>query len=303
MNSNPRFVSGIMLFVLVASSLVSFTNLAAYGEYKELNLKVVVLPGKARVIEEINPRTIVSTINIQAISQKISHILATDEKNTVLTTYADQNVIRIDTLGASHVILTYDADVVHNVSGVGNVDYNSTSIESMVVLPPASDIVSVNNVPIDIKNGTITMPAGYTAISYVTRTVNQHDFVASKNGTNYPVGVITASKIDKFSFDSPSKKISMNVDNQAPILIIIPKSLITEPYNVELNGKQTQSKEYYQNSTHAWIRIDPSESGTVEITGSLATIPEFFSVPLLVLGISMLSGIIFFRKKFFFILS
>lgn len=296
MNSNPKLVS--IVFFLISFSLFSFTNMTAYGEYKELNLKVVVLPSKARVIEEINPRTIVSTINIQAVSQKISHVLATDEKNTILTTNNNQNVIRIDTLGASHVILTYDADIVRNISGVGSVDYNSTNIESMLILPTASDIISVNNVPIDIKNGTITMPAGYTSISYVVRTVNQNNFIASKNGTNYPVGVITASKIDKFIFDSPSKKISMNVDNQAPILVIIPKSLIVEPYNVKLNGKQTQSKEYYQNSTHAWIRIDPSESGTVEIIGSFITIPEFFSVPLFVLVVSMIFSVIIFRKKF-----
>lgn len=296
MNSNPKFVS--IVFFLISFSLFSFTNLTAYGEYKEINLKVVVLPSKARIIEEINPRTIVSTINIQAVSQKISHVLATDEKNTVLTTHNNQNVIRIDTLGASHVILTYDADIVHNISGVGSVDYNSTNIESMLVLPPASDIISVNNVPIDIKNGTITMPPGYTSISYVVRTVNQHNFIAAKNGTNYPVGVITASKIGKFSFDSSSKKISMNVDNQAPVLVIIPKSLIIEPYNIKLNGKQTQSKEYYQNSTHAWIRMDPSESGTIEITGSFTTIPEFFSVPLFVLVVSMIFSMIIFRKNF-----
>lgn len=298
MNRNPKIVSCIILFALVSFSLFSFTNLTAYGEYKEISLKVVVLPSKARVIEEINPRTIVSTINIQAVSQKISHVLATDEKNTVLTTYANQNVIRIDTLGASHVILTYDADIVRSVSGVGSVDYNSTNIESMLVLPTASDIISVNNVPIDIKNGTIIMPAGYTSISYVTRTVNQHNFMASKNGGSYPVNVITASKIDKFSFDNSSKNLSMVVDNQAPVLVIIPKLLIAEPYNVKLNGKQVQSKEYYQNSTHAWIRIDPSESGTVEISGSFVTVPEFFSVPLFVLVISMIFSVIIFRKNF-----
>ncbi len=296
MSSNLKFV--FVAFFLILFSLFSFTNLTAYGEFKEINLKIVILPSKARVIEEINPRTIVSTINIQAVSQKISHLLATDEKNTVLTTHNNQNIIRIDTLGASHVLLTYDADIVHNISGVGSVDYNSTNIESILMLPPASDIISVNNIPIDIKNGTITMPPGYTSISYVVRSVNQNNFIASKSGTNYPVDVITASKIDKFSFDSSSKKLSMTIDNQAPVLVIIPKSLISEPYSAKLNGKQVQSKEYYQNSTHAWIRMDPLETGTLEITGSFTTIPEFFSVSLFVLIISMMFSLIIFRKNF-----
>jgi hypothetical protein len=268
----------------------------AYGEYKELNLKIIVSPNKAQVIEEINPRTIVSTINIQAVSQKISHVLATDEKNTVLTTSQNQNNIRIDTLGASHVVLTYDAYVVNKTPGVSNVDYNSTNLQSTVILPTGSDIISVNNIPIDIQNNTITMPAGHTAISYVTRTVNQNNFVALKNGINYPVDVITASKIEKFSFNGQSKSLSMSIDNQTPLLVIVPKSLLAGPYNVEINGKQISSKDYYQNSTHEWIRIDPSDTGVIQITGSSAMIPEFFSTSLFVLAITI-SAVIILQKK------
>ena len=293
-----KFFGWFLFLLLIAFPLFSSINLA-YGEFKEMNIKIVVLQNKARVIEEINPRTIVSTINIQAISQKISHILATDEKSTVLVTSQNQNAIRIDTLGASHVILTYDADIVNNNSGVATVDYNSTNLESTVVLPLGSDIISVNNVPNDIKDGSITMPVGHISISYVVRTVNQNNFMATTNGTKYPVGIITASKIEKFSFDVPSKSLSMNIDNQAPVLVIIPKSLLAGPYTVQLNGKTMQSKEYYQNSTHAWIRIDPSESGTVKISGSSAAIPEFFSVSVFVLVVAMMSGIMIFRKKIF----
>lgn len=284
----------IVLFSLVGALLLPI-NLA-YGEYKELNLKIVVSPNKAQVIEEINPRTIVSTINIQAVSQKISHVLATDEKNTVLTTSQNQNNIRIDTLGASHVVLTYDAYIVSKTPGVSNVDYNSTNLQSMVILPIGSDIISVNNVPIDIQNNTITMPAGHTTISYVTRTVNQNNFVASKNGINYPVDVITASKIEKFSFNSQSKSLSMSIDNQTPILVIVPKSLLAGPYNVEINGKQISSKDYYQNSTHEWIRIDPSDTGIIQITSSSTMIPEFSSTSLFVLAITI-SAMIILQKK------
>lgn len=290
MNTNPVFFYGVILFLLILLPLLSF-NLV-YGEYKELNLKMIVSPSKAQVIEEINPRTIVSTINIQAVSQKISHVLATDEKNTVLTTSQNQNIIRIDTLGASHVILTYDASIVSKTSGVSNIEYNSTNLESTLIFPTGSDIISVNNVPIDIKNNTMTMPAGHTAISYVTRTVNQNNFVASKNGANYPVDVVTASKIEKFSFNSQSKSLSMNIDEQAPLLVIIPKSLIAGPYTVEINGNQISSKNYYQNSTHAWIRIDPSDTGVMQIIGSYATIPEFFSASLFVFVIAMFTVIV-----------
>ena len=69
-----KFFGWFLFLLLIAFPLFSSINLA-YGEFKEMNIKIVVLQNKARVMEEINPRTIVSTINIQAISQKISGII------------------------------------------------------------------------------------------------------------------------------------------------------------------------------------------------------------------------------------
>ncbi len=297
MGINRKFFFGIMLVFLIPIVLEPLIQ-SVYAEYKELNLKVNVSQNKARVVEEINPRIIVSTINIQAISSDISHILATDEQNNVLTTSKNGNIIRIDTLGASHVILTYDANILTKTSGIWNIDYNSTNINSTVVLPPASDIISVNNVPIDIKDGTITMPAGQVQVSYVIRSVSDNNFVVSWNGTTYPVQIITASKVEKFSFDHSSKSITLTLDNQAPLLTILPKSLISSPYMVSLDGNPTQFKKYYENTTDSWIRVDPTSGGIIKITGTTVSVPEFFSIQLLILVISMAMVLIFLNKKY-----
>jgi hypothetical protein len=298
MSMNRKFFFGILLVFLIPLVLEPLIQ-SVYAEYKELNLKVNVLQNKARVVEEINPRIIVSTINIQAISSNISHILATDERNNVLATFQNGNIIRIDTLGASHVILTYDANILTTTSGIWNINYNSTNINSTVVLPPASDIISVNNIPIDIKDGTITMPTGQVKVSYVIRSVSNDNFAASWNGTTFPIQIITASKVEKFSFDHNSKSITLILDNQAPMLVILPKSLIVGPYVISLNGNPTQFREYYENTTDSWIRIDPTNSGVIKITGTAVPVPEFFLMPMLILVISMFMTLIFLNKKYF----
>ncbi|MDE1763305.1 MAG: hypothetical protein KGH88_03555 [Thaumarchaeota archaeon] len=293
--------SGKLIWSLILASiflvLQPLTQLV-YAEYKELNLQITVSQDQARVVEQINPRTIVSTITIQAISSDISHVLATDQDNVVLATSQSGNMIRIDTLGAAHVTLTYNANIVTKNSGVSTISYNSSNIESTVVLPLVSDIVSVNNVPNDISNNKITMPAGIVSISYVTRMVTENTLTATWNGTNYEVNVITASKLEKFGFDHKSRNIAFTVDEQAPALVILPKTLLGGQYTVTLNGNTTTFKDYYQNATHSWIRIDPSSSGTIKITGTTVAVPEFLSVQMLVFAMSMIISLFVVAQRF-----
>jgi hypothetical protein len=286
MSRNRKLIWGLLL----ASIFLVFQPLtqSVYAEYKELSLKITVSQDKAKVVEQINPRTIVSTIAIQAISSDISHVLAMDQDNAVLATSQEGNMIKIDTLGATHVTLTYNANIVTKSSGVWTINYNSSNINSTVVLPSVSDIVSVNNIPNDIQGDTITMPAGQVSISYVTRTVSENTFAVTWNGTTYDVDVISASKLEKFGFDHKANDVTFTLDEQAPALVILSKTLLGGQYTVTLNGNPTQFKNYYQNTTHSWIRIDPSASGTIKITGTTVTIPEFLSTPVLIFAVSMI---------------
>ena len=279
------YASLIMLF------LIPLVLPLSHAEFAEKSLIITVSTGGvAKVIEKISPRTTISNINIQPISNKISNILATDEKNTVLSIAQKGNMIKIDTLGASRLTLTYNANVLDKTSGIWNLNYNST-IESTIILPPLSDVVSVNNIPIDINNDTVVMPAGQVSLSYTIRTVSANNFVASWNSVNYPVQIITASKVEKFSFDQKSKTIVLTLDNNAPILAIIPKSLIGGPFGVQLNDVPMEFKPYYQNATHSWIKIAPTSSGSLKIIGS-TVVPEFFSLPVLIFAIAIVITIL-----------
>lgn len=296
MHRNRKLIWGL-LFASIFLVLQPLTQ-SVYAEYKELNLQITVSQNKARIVEQINPRTIVSTITIQAISTDISHVLATDQNNAVLATSQSGDMIRIDTLGADHVILTYNANIVTKNSGVWTINYNSSNIESIVVLPSVSDIVSVNNIPNDINGNKITMPAGTVSISYVTRMVTENTFAAVWNGTNYDVDVITASKLEKFGFDHQAKIMAFTLDEQAPALVILPTALLGGQYTITLNGNPVTFKDYYQNTTHSWIRIDPSSSGTIKITGTAVSVPEFLSVQMLVFAASMIISLLVLTRRF-----
>jgi len=295
MSRSRKLIWGLLLtsIFLVFQPLTQLV----FAEYKELNLEIIISQDKARVVEQINPRIIVSTITIQSISPDISHVLATDQDNKVLATSQSGNMIRIDTLGAAHVTLTYNANIVTKNSGVWAINYNSSNIETTVVLPPVSDIVSVSNIPNDIRGHKITMPAGQVSISYVTRTVMENTFVVTWNGTSYDVDVITASKLEKFGFDHKAKNVAFTLDDQAPALVILPKTLVGGQYAVTLNGNPTQFKDYYQNTTHSWIRIDPSSSGVIKIAGTTVTVAEFLPVLMLVFAASMIISLLVLTRR------
>lgn len=282
-------------YVVIALLLIPFALPLSYAEFSENSLTIVISSaGTVNVIEKINPRVTVSSITVPVISNKTSNVLATDEKNIVLSTVQNGNTIRIDSLGASHVTLTYSANILEKTSGIWNLAYNG-NIVSTVILPHISNIISVNNIPLDIRDDTIMMPAGEVSLSYTVRTVSTNNFIAAWNNSNYPVKIITASKVDNFGFVQNSKTISLTVDNNAPMLVIISKLLLGGPYRVQLNEHPIEFKEYYQNSTHSWLKIDPTSSGSIKIIGTSA-IPEF-PIALLVMLIAVTLTVTFYRIK------
>ena len=257
-------------FPLLIILLVGLFLPLSYAQSLENDLTITIsTDGVARITENLDPKITTSSIEIQLISDKISNMVATDEKNIFLNTAQNGDLVRIDSLGASQVTLTYNADIVSSTSGIWRVTYNS-NIQSTVILPPLSNIVSVNNIPIDIIDDSVVMPPGQISLSYTIRTVTENNFVVSSDNLNYFVQVMTASKVGDFKQDS--KSIMLTIDDNAPVLVLLPKAVISGPYEVQLNGNPIEFKQYYQNGTHSWIRIEPFESGSIKIIG-IATLP------------------------------
>lgn len=249
--------------------------------------------GFAKVTEEITPSRTVSRITVNAISSNISDILAVDENNIILSFSHTGSSIAIDTLGAANVTLTYGADIVSKAtSDIWEVNYNSEAIESTIVLPAMSDIIYVNDIPIDIVDNVVTMPPGETSLRYAIKSVDTNNFVVSWDDREYIVHVVTASIVQEFSFEQSSKSLSLTLDTSTPMLAIIPVSLLGGPYSVTgATGDPVDFRQYYQNSTHSWIRVEPNDSNAVRIIGT-TVVPEF-SIIFLYVGLAVAIGSLF----------
>lgn len=284
-----RIALSLAMAILLASQSLwlPFVVQPAFGQFTEDALTVELSPtGEARITEEITPNTTVPRISVAPISANISNLLAVDESNIILRSVLTNNEIRIDTLGAAHVTLTYDAKVVNRTLDIWDVSYTSV-INSKIILPLGSELLFVNSIPVDIIENTVVMPPGEVSLSYKTRSATTDAFTISWEGKAYDVGILSAAEIRKVNFDQPSKSIVLGLDSQEPILVMIPRTLLGGPYDVRAgDGQPVQFKEYYQNASHSWIRVEPANADSIRITGT-TVIPEFQFSSVLMIGITI----------------
>jgi len=247
----------IIVILLVVVGVT--TGLAQLGE-EHIGITVT-SEGKAKISQTLFPKTFVSTIDVHIISENISKLLAIDEKNILLGTRQNQNLLNIATLGASTVDLKYDADILTYESGVFRLKYDS-ELESRVSLPPLSKLVSLNTIPIEITDEYV-LPPGDISLSFTIRPVTSKEFFVMVEDSEQKVETITAAKIEEFSANSD--EIEFIIKDKAIVLTIIPTAVMANPNDVLLNGEEVDFSQFHQNATHSWIRIDPHEKGLVRI--------------------------------------
>jgi hypothetical protein len=103
----------------------------------------------------------------------------------------------------------------------------------------------------------------------------------------FDVRIITTANLDSFEFDQPNKKISFDaIDANQYIVLIIPKELLWNPYEVFLNEEKIIKYEFYVDEKDVWLGIKPKQTGTVEIIG-ISAVPEFPITAMLVMAIAM----------------
>ena len=255
-----------MKISIILAFIVTIAFISVIAQLVENNLTITITSdGKAKVSQVLFPKTYVSTINKHLISNQISNILVTDEKDIFLVTTQNEDSIKIATLGASAVDLRYNADVISYKSGIFRIKYNSDQ-ESRVILPPLAKIVSINTIPIEVNERNYVLPSGDISISYTIRPVTSQEFIIKVGDKEQKVEAITAAKIQEFVAND--KEIQFIIKDKATVLVIIPTSLIVNPNDVTLNNEPVDFRLFNQNSTHSWIRIEPHEKGLVKISDS-----------------------------------
>ena len=250
----------LQIIVILLAIVGVATGLAQLGE--EYITITVTSEGKAKITQTLFPETFVSTIDVHIISEKISNLLAIDEKSILLGTTQNQDLLKIATLGAAAVDLKYNAGILTYESGIFKLKYNS-DLESRVKLPPLSKLVSLNTIPIEITDKEYVLPPGDISLSYTIRPVTSKEFFVTVENSEQKIEMITATKIEEFSVNSDG--IQFIIKDKAIVLTIIPKMVMVNPNDVLLNGEEVDFSQFHQNATHSWIRIDPHEKGLVRI--------------------------------------
>ncbi len=207
----------LQIIVILLAVVGIATGFAQLGE--EHVTITVTSEGKAKISQTIFPKTFVSTIDVHIISEKISNLLAIDEKRILLGTTQNQDLLKIATLGASAVDLKYNTNILTYESGVFRLKYNS-ELESRVSLPPLSKLVSLNTIPIEITDKEYILPPGDISLSYTIRPVTSKEFFVTVGDSEQKVEAITAAKIEEFSANAD--EIQFIIKDKAIVLTIIP---------------------------------------------------------------------------------
>lgn len=268
---------GVAVVIGLVSVFQIFGQAPSLGQFPADTLTIEVSKeGDAKITQYITASTTVSRITVNPITKDISDILAVDENEEVLSFSDSEEFITIDTLGSANVTLTYGAKIVNRVSSdIWELNFNSTGIQSTIVLPALSEIIYVNDIPIDIAGNILTMPPGETSVRYKIKSVDTRDFSVEWEDREYQVQVVTSSEVQELRFVQSSKSLELTLDTSMATLVIIPKSLLGGPYTISgPAGESMEFRQYYQNSTHSWIRVEPNDINAIRIVGT-TVIPEF----------------------------
>ena len=248
----------IYLFLVVVAISIGFAN--SYGqEIQETPSIIITEEGQTEVNEIFDVRTTISRFDVIPIGKIITDVIAFDENNIVLKTTFEETKIRIESLGASKVTLHYNTDIITEENGLWKINYTSEK-ETTLFLPTTSELVSVNTIPIAMKEDQIVMPPGNISVTYTQKSIVSHNFILDENST---MEVMTLSGIENFGIDK--NEISFLFDEKNTILLILPKSFLKEIPQIQINNNTVELDQYYQNSTHHWIGVEPFEAGSLQI--------------------------------------
>jgi len=152
--------------------------------------------------------------------------------------------------------------------------------------------------PVYLGNHGLRAVGNGLTIEYVINEPVTVDTVKWQDKTFY-VGIQTLSNVGSPTFDQSTMSYAFNIDQpNSFVTVMMPQNLLWGPYQATINNNKTLTNEIHHNGTYAWIGIRPTQSGTVQITGT-SVVPEFPLFVPLAIAISAVIGLRFFNKLSF----
>lgn len=279
-------------------------------------------------IEESNQKSIEVTINLTGDVQVTHVIYPTDspteiklidgEKSNLKVKGGLGNDVEYDSIGKNEsliispsdefVIVGYD--LVDQLLLIDNVwTWDFLYLESTIfVFPEQVDLVFVNDRPAYLGEAKgITCHGCQMILEYTLDEPKLLEEIKIQD-MKFLIETRTWGEKNPISFDPVSKGINFEVLEKNQIFTtIIPVALLSEPYQVFLDGEKIFFQENFSNGTHVWLNMRPQNSGEVSITGTISPeisldppgteFPfEYAIVGLIIIGIVII-GVIFVKRK------
>jgi len=302
----------LLVFLIIFSILIIFPTASGQisnEESKQKSIEVTINSvGDVHATHVIYPMD--SPSEIKLIDGEKSNLKVKDEEG---------NDMKYDSIGKNESLMIFpseefvvvDYDVKDQLQLIDNVwTWDFLYLESTIfVLPEQVDLVFVNERPVYLGEAKgITCHGCQMILEYsldepkILEEINIQDM-------RFLIETRTWAEKNPIRFDPAVEGINFEIlEKNRFVTMTIPVDLLSEPYQVFLNGEKIFFHDYFNNGTHVWLNMKPKNSGEISITGTLSpeiTVdtpqPEFpfeyVIVGLIIIGIVIISVIFYSRKK------
>lgn len=188
----------------------------------------------------------------------------------------------------TRVLVAYDLEnIVTEKNGLWTWEYMYAATTTFH-LPEGTEFVFANTNPVPLKEvGGVRCHGCQLKLEYGLMSSETIQKITWEDKT-FDVRVFATGVVSELRFDQPNKVISLDVEKDQYVTLVIPKALLWNPYEVFLDGKPIVDHEFYQTEDEVWLNFKLAEGGKVEIVG-VSAVPEFPLATVLVLGAAMIA--------------
>ncbi len=280
----------IMSLMLLSVSQV-FGQELTMGQKPVEDIKIVLdESGTAHVTHFVKGNN-VAAVQVITVKGNMTNFSVTDKDGNSVQYFSvatSQKSVLFPPTSRNMTLIKYDlTNVVSQINGVWKWNYIAPSDATFTdfYFPKGVDTIWANDRPVYLGDKGLRQHGNGFTLDYIINEPVTSQNVQWQN-SNFIIGIRTLSDLGPHTFDQSAKAYAFNINKpHSFVTVIMPQELLWGPYQGKLNGNGTLTTTFHNNGTHAWIGLNPSKAGTVQLTGT-TVIPEFPLFVPLIIGIT-----------------
>ncbi len=274
-----KLLLALLLTVTVLSTAAAFGQVSMGGPPNEDIRISIDENGTAHVIHEVMGNA-TGAVHVEMVSGNLTNFSVTDQSgNSVQYSTISQNPMSILLLPTQRnaTLIKYDIpNAVTNEDGLWIWNYFEPSDAAFTdfYFPKGVDTIWAQDRPVYLGDKGLRQVGNGMQLTYIINPPETMQTIQWQNQT-FDLGIRTLANVGSPVFDQSSKTFAFDIDKtNSHVVVIMPKALLWGPYQSTINANKTLTTSFHDNGTYTWIGLTPTQSGTLQITGTTA-IPEF----------------------------